>query len=322
MTPVWRSPYNQKMIQFFLKLLQVAGGDLNVSKCTYFTVFRHWKGGRATLFRMHYSHPTMTITYPSSGELKHITRKNPNESHRALGWTTTTDGKSTSQFIVSRDKANIFAGGILQSRMQCYYATTTYNLTYIASIGYTLAANRFYINQCKIIHSPIICATLNRMGINRNVSRHIISDPKHMGGMALRHLHTLQGIHCIQCPIGHITNKDGVTKLKTICIEAIQLEVGTFEPFLCLPFSFHGSILVSRSWINEIWSFNELFSGTIIISNTWLPHPQSDHDQALMSLAILFSQNKGKLRQINICHIYLDGISTADTCNFDGTRIT
>jgi hypothetical protein len=41
-----------------------------------------------------------------------------------------------------------------------------------------------------------------------------------------------------------------------------------------------------------------------------------------MSLAVLFSQNKGKLRKINICRIYLQSILTADICNFDGTLIT
>jgi hypothetical protein len=66
----------------------------------------------------------MTITHPSSGELKHITHKNPNEAHRALGWIMTTDGKSTAQFVLSRDKAKIFAGGMPQSRIQRYDAST------------------------------------------------------------------------------------------------------------------------------------------------------------------------------------------------------
>jgi hypothetical protein len=142
-----------------------------------------------------------------------------------------------------------------------------------------------------------------------------------MGGMALHHLHTLKGIHRIHYLIGHITNDDGIAKLMRICIEAIQLEVVTFKPFFFLPFSLHGPILVSISWINAIWSFNELFYGTIMISNIWLPRPQRDYDQAILSLAVLFSHNKVELRQINICRIYLQAISTADICNFDGTHM-
>jgi hypothetical protein len=71
----------KQMIQFSLELLQVAGGDLTISKCAFSTVFHHWKGGRATLLHTRDSHPIMEITHPSSGELKHITRKNPNEAH-------------------------------------------------------------------------------------------------------------------------------------------------------------------------------------------------------------------------------------------------
>jgi hypothetical protein len=209
----------------------------------------------------------MTITHPSSGELKHITCKNPNEVHQALGWMMTNDGKSTAPLVASRNKAKLFAGGILQIRMQCYDSSTAYNLYYIASIGFTLAATRFALHQCKYIQVHVICATLNKMGINRNVSRHIIFDPKFMGGMALRHY-----------LIGHIAKNDGLAKLMRICIEATQLEVGMFEPF----FSLHGPSLVSRSWINEIWSFIEIFVGTITNSNTRLPYPQRLHDQSIM----------------------------------------
>jgi hypothetical protein len=311
-----------RMIQFFLKLLQVAGGDLNISKCACFTVFHRWQGGRATLLCTHHSHPTMTITHPSTGELKIITRKNPNEAHRALGWMMTTNGKSTAQFIISRAKVKLFAGGICQIQMQRYDATNVYNLYYLASIGYTLAANRLSLAQCKTIQSPVICATLKKMGINRDVSRNIVFGPKHLGGIALRHLHTLQGIRRTQYLIGHLTNDDGVAKLMCICIEATQLEGGTFEPFFCILHSLHRPSLISRSWIHEIWSFNELYNGTITISNSWLPHPQRTSDLASMSIAVLFTSIKGELIIINICRIFLQVISISNICDTDGIHIT
>jgi hypothetical protein len=206
--------------------------------------------------------------------------------------------------------------------MQRYDASTAYNLYCIATIGYTLTTTCFSLHQCKIIQIHAICATLKMMGINRNVSRDVVFGPKYTGVMDLHHLHTLQGMRRIQYIIGHITNNDVVAKPMPICIEATQLEVRTFEQFFFLPESLHGTSLVSRSWINEIWSFIELFAGIINISNTWIPHPQRLHDQAIMSLAVLFSQNKGKRIQINISQIYLKTISMSDICNFDGTRIT
>jgi hypothetical protein len=271
------------MIHLFLELIQVAGGDLNISKCDCFTVFHLWKGDRATLLRTHHSQPTMTITHPSTREGNIITRKNPNDAHLALGWMMTTNGKSTAQFIVSKAKAKLFEGGICQSRLQRYDANTAYNLYYLVSISYILTSTRFSLSQCKTIQSPVICTTLNKMGIDRNVSSNIAFGPKHLGGMALRHLHTLQGIQRTQCLIGHLTNYDGVAKRMRIYIETTQLEVGTFEPFFFLLYSLHGLPIISRSWIHEIWSFNELYTGTITISNSWIPHTQRTSDKSIMS---------------------------------------
>jgi hypothetical protein len=61
-----------KMLQFFLELLQVAGGDLNISKCACFTVFHRWICGRASLLKIQDPHPLMTITHPHTGEIKNI----------------------------------------------------------------------------------------------------------------------------------------------------------------------------------------------------------------------------------------------------------
>jgi hypothetical protein len=69
----------------------------------------------------------MTITHPHTGETKHIVKKDPDQAHRALGLMMTTDGKSTTQFSVLKQRAIIFAGAILQSRMQRYDANTAYN---------------------------------------------------------------------------------------------------------------------------------------------------------------------------------------------------
>jgi hypothetical protein len=52
----------------------------------------------------------MTITHPHSGKLKTITKKYPTETHRALGWMTMNDCKSTAQFLVLTQKDRLFAG--------------------------------------------------------------------------------------------------------------------------------------------------------------------------------------------------------------------
>jgi hypothetical protein len=110
----------QKILQFFLELLQVAGCDLNIAKCACFNVFHRWNGGCVALLKIQDSHPSMTVTHPHTGQIKTIIKKHPKQVHRDLGWMMTTDGKSTAQLKVLKHKARLFAGVILQSRMQRY----------------------------------------------------------------------------------------------------------------------------------------------------------------------------------------------------------
>jgi hypothetical protein len=159
------------------------------------------------------------------------------------------------------------------------------------------------------------------MGINRNVSRAIVFGPKQLGGMSLSQLHTLQCIIRLQYFIGYITNNDGVGKLIRICIEATQLEVGTFEPFIFLLHSMPVHSTLTSTWVHESWSFLQLFKGSIILTNSWLPSPQSQNDQSIMSLTTRFQCTKGEQRQINMCRIFLRFISISDITDFHGTRI-
>jgi hypothetical protein len=130
------------MIQFFLELLQVAGGYLNIFKCACFTVFHHWTVGWATFLCNHDSHPNLKISHKYSGDTKHIAHQNTNEAHHALGWMMKIDDKSTAQFIALKAKSKFFSGGIKHHRMERYDTTTAYNVCYLVIIGYTLAATR------------------------------------------------------------------------------------------------------------------------------------------------------------------------------------
>jgi hypothetical protein len=180
---------------------------------------------------------------------------------------------------------------------------------------------RFSLQQCKTIQIPVVCATLNKMAINHNVTHAIVFGPKKLGGMALFQIHTLQDIHIIQYSIGHITTNYGVGKLMRICIESTQLEVGTFEPFMFTLHSIYGPATLTASWVLEIWSFLKLFKATITLTKIWLPLPQRQNDQSIMSLATLYTYREGELRKINRCRIYLRVLSVSDITYFDGTRV-
>jgi hypothetical protein len=92
------------------------------------------------------------------------------DPHRALGWMMTIAGKSMEQHKSLFDKERLFATAIHGSRMRRQYAPIAYNCYYISSIGYTMTSIKNSLNQCKSIKSPIICTTLNKVGIHINIS--------------------------------------------------------------------------------------------------------------------------------------------------------
>jgi hypothetical protein len=121
----------------------------------------------------------------------------------------------------------------------CYY--------YIASIGYTLVATNMAVTQCDAIQSPVMCAALNKMGINRNVAGKIVFCPKNLGGLEMHNLYTIQGTTSLQYFIGHLMCKDGNGNLMRICMESTQLEVGSYELFLIIAYKMAGAPLLNHT---------------------------------------------------------------------------
>jgi hypothetical protein len=107
----------QMIIQFFLDLLQVTGGDLAPEKCVWFLIFHRWKNGKARLLNMKESHRGIEITSRSTGTVSGVKRKAPEEGHRTLGFQISGDGKCTAQKRAMKEKAILFGESIRSSTM-------------------------------------------------------------------------------------------------------------------------------------------------------------------------------------------------------------
>jgi hypothetical protein len=206
------------ILRFFLDLLTVIGGDLHSGESACFLMFHRWAGGKATLRKIHDDHPSVSLTHPITGITNVVQRKDRDDPHRALGWMMTIDRKSTGPFNTLKKKAQHFASAIYGSRMRRQDASLAYNCYYIANIGYTLASTKIPVNQCDAIQSPVVCAILNKMGINRNVARNIVFGPKALGGLEMHDLYTIQGTKRLQYFLGHVMCNDGNGNLKRICV--------------------------------------------------------------------------------------------------------
>jgi hypothetical protein len=74
----------EDIIQFFLDLLQVTGGDLAPEKCEWYLIGHLWNKGVPKLVQIEPQHRSLSITSRSSGQVSGIKRKAPTEGQRTL----------------------------------------------------------------------------------------------------------------------------------------------------------------------------------------------------------------------------------------------
>jgi hypothetical protein len=67
----------EDIIQFFLDLLQVTGGNLAPDKCAWYLIGNRWNKGVPTLVQIEPQHQLITMTLRSSGKVQESNGKHP-----------------------------------------------------------------------------------------------------------------------------------------------------------------------------------------------------------------------------------------------------
>jgi hypothetical protein len=83
----------QDIIQLFLDVLHLNGGDLAPVKCAWYLICHGWKNGKARLLQVKETHRGIAITSRETGRTSGVKRKAVEEGHRTLGFHTSSDGK-------------------------------------------------------------------------------------------------------------------------------------------------------------------------------------------------------------------------------------
>jgi hypothetical protein len=73
----------EDIIQFFLDLLQVTGGDLAPEKCIWYLIAHLWKKGEPTLLAKETTHRGITIKSKATGIISAVKRKAVSQGHRS-----------------------------------------------------------------------------------------------------------------------------------------------------------------------------------------------------------------------------------------------
>jgi hypothetical protein len=107
----------QDIIQFFLDVLQVAGGGLSPAKCAWYLICHGWENGKARLLQVKETHRGITITSRATGITSGVKRKAVEDGHRTLDFHASGDGKCEAHKKVMIDKAIMYSNATHNSTM-------------------------------------------------------------------------------------------------------------------------------------------------------------------------------------------------------------
>jgi hypothetical protein len=221
----------EEIIQFFLDLLQVTGGDLAPDKYVWYLISHSWKDGKPRLLQKHSSHRGIKIVSRSTNTESGVKRKAPTEGHRTLGFFMTGDRTCTAHKKVMTEKASLYATAIKHSSVWKGESGLDYNSFYLPSIGYGTPATILSQQECYDIQKPVVNAILPKMGIIRKAHRSVVFGTAQFGGLGMEHLAAYQGHDRLQYLMGHLRCNSTTGKLMRSMLDYTQLECGCSEMF-------------------------------------------------------------------------------------------
>jgi hypothetical protein len=214
------------IIQFFLDLLQITGGDLAPEKCAWYLIGHCWNKGVSKLIQVEPQHRLITMTSRSSGQISGIKRKSPTEGHRTLGLFMTGDGTSNEHRRVMNEKGLDYAMAIRNSTLQRGECSMAYGTYYLPILAYGTPATTLSYKKCEDVQKAVIAVILPKMGIVRNVARKVVFGTAKYSGLGHNHLATIQNYSRLQYLISHIRSKSITSKLILQQLDYTQLEIG------------------------------------------------------------------------------------------------
>jgi len=141
-----------------------------------------------------------------------ITRMEPTESYRTLGVHISPSGSNKGAIVVLTEIALQYAQSITGSHLNREDTLTSYVQHLLPKLRFQLPALSLTSADGDKLMTPILKAALPKMHINRNTARSIVHGPVVLGGMALPHLSTIQGVDKLHLLLGDLRLEDETGK--------------------------------------------------------------------------------------------------------------
>jgi hypothetical protein len=313
----------EEIIQFFLDLLQVTGGDLAPKKCVWYLISHRWKDGEPRLLQKHSSHRGVKIVSRSTNTESGVKRKAPNESNHTLVLFMTGDRTCTAQKKVMTENASLYATAIQRSSVWKGKSGLAYNSFYLPLIGYGTPATTLTQQECYNIQTPVVNAIFPKMGISRKAHRSVVFGAARFGGLGLEHLASYQGHNRLQYVMGHLCYNSTTGKLMRSMLDYTQLECVCLGNVLEEDYKRYSRILMTENWINGIWEHLHSCKSTLKIAAEWKLLPNCKNDVVMMEALTKTEEfTATELKEINRCRIYLRVFYISAIASHDGQGIS
>jgi hypothetical protein len=306
----------EDIIQLFLDLLQVTGGDLAPERCAWYLIGHRWNKGFSKLIQIEPQHQSIAMTSMLSGQVSGIKRKAPTEGHRTLVFFMTGDGTSNEHKRVMKEKGLVYAMAIRNSTLQRGECIMAYGAYYMPSLAYGTPATTLSYKECEDVQRAVVAAIIPKMGIVRNAASKVVLGSAKYCGLGIDHLATSQNYLRLQYLIGHIRSKIITSKLIRQQLDYTQLEIGFPSQVLGQDYNRYIQAILCPNWITAIWESLHACNASVAINSDWIPQPERTGDITIMEeLTESALVNKRDLTDINRCHVYLRVFFLSDIAN-------
>jgi len=309
----------QNLAQQWERLLFSTGGALNLNKCFWFSLSWTWRDGKPILNTSASFPAKLQLTAGYSTNPVVIQRIEPTTAYRTLGVHITPSGSNEGAYAQLLETVLNYGQAIIGSHLSCEESVMSYVQHLFPKLRFQLPALSLSTAACDRLMSLILKAALPKMHINRNTARSIVHGPVILGGMALPHIQTVQGIDKLHLFLGHLRLNDDTGKLIQIDLTYIQLITGSAAFFLNKDISdYHW---IERGWVTSLWQFTVAASLTFDFPGIWLPRVYRAGDVFLMDYFISQKLSQHDLKKLNECRLFLQVITLSDIASADGRYI-
>ena len=316
--------------QAWERLLFASGGALELSKCFAYVIYWDLTSGQHRLIRPNeiancdaeadqFRGP-IGLTYGNEPARNLLVTEDPWIGRRTLGVRIAPAGNWSDEYVYRRAQSRELALQIAGSTMASDTARLGYFMMVCPKLEYPLAVTQFTQQQCDNITSPVLRASLSKMGYNCNMPKEVIYGPPALFGIGLHDYYIEQGIHQLLAFFGHTRQDSETSKMMQIELQWCQVQAGTRKHLLAEPSD--AIDYIETCWIMSIRDFLRTYGLRLDLTSHAVPKEQATMDEFIMDAICERGEcTATQLQRINACRMFLRVTRLSDIASADGTYI-